>query len=208
MRRRIFAEEHLRFRDAVRRYVTDSVVPHYDAWQRQAHVPRTERDLGLPRVVLGIVVLSIALGLYFRFAVLAGQPHATVLSLVALLLTLTVSFLFAAVSAWAVACSDPSCPSCVGVNWTGRGGEHVRIAVADSGPGIPEPERELVFGRFYRGQDAGRRGEAGSGLGLAIVKSLTELHGGRVEVTPPAEGSRARGARFLVDLPGAPDEEE
>ncbi len=84
----------------------------------------------------------------------------------------------------------------------------VRIAVADSGPGIPEPERELVFGRFYRGKEASRRGEAGSGLGLAIVKSLTELHGGLVCACPPAEGSAARGARFVVDLPRAPDEAE
>jgi acyl-CoA dehydrogenase len=42
MQRRIFAEEHLRFRDAVRRYVIDGVVPNYDTWQRQAHVPRAE----------------------------------------------------------------------------------------------------------------------------------------------------------------------
>ena len=83
----------------------------------------------------------------------------------------------------------------------------VRNAVADSGPGIPEPERELVFGRFYRGKDASRRGEAGSGLGLAIVKSLTELHGGLVRAEPPAEGSATRGARFVVELPRAPDDE-
>jgi signal transduction histidine kinase len=83
----------------------------------------------------------------------------------------------------------------------------VRIAVADSGPGIPEPERELVFGRFYRGKDARRRGEAGTGLGLAIVKSLTELHGGPVRVESPAAGSAARGARFVVELPRAPDDE-
>jgi acyl-CoA dehydrogenase len=42
MKRRIFAEEHDQFRDAVRRYVEESVVPSYDAWQRQAHVPREE----------------------------------------------------------------------------------------------------------------------------------------------------------------------
>jgi signal transduction histidine kinase len=84
----------------------------------------------------------------------------------------------------------------------------VWIAVADSGPGIPEAEREQVFGRFYRGKDAGRRGETGSGLGLAIVRSLVELHGGEVRATAPATGSRARGARFVVDLPAAPDDSE
>lgn len=86
--------------------------------------------------------------------------------------------------------------------------ERVWIAVADSGPGIPESERELVFGRFYRGKDAHRRGEAGSGLGLAIVKSLVELHGGEIRITGPANGSRVRGARFLVELPAAPDDSE
>ncbi|MFN8634078.1 MAG: PAS domain-containing sensor histidine kinase [Chloroflexota bacterium] len=88
---------------------------------------------------------------------------------------------------------------------------HVEIVVADSGPGIPESERELVFGRFYRGTDASRRGEAGSGLGLAIVRSLTELHGGRVRVADPvvsSSGSAVRGARFVVELPAAPEDAE
>jgi len=42
MERRLFSEEHTQFRDAVRRYVTERVVPRYEEWQRQAHVPRTE----------------------------------------------------------------------------------------------------------------------------------------------------------------------
>lgn len=83
----------------------------------------------------------------------------------------------------------------------------VQITVADSGPGIPEAERELVFGRFYRGKDAGRRGEAGSGLGLAIVKSLVELHGGAVRAEAPADDGATRGARFVVELPRAADDE-
>jgi len=64
---------------------------------------RTERDLDLGLVVLSIVAVSVLLWLYFRFSVLAGIPHASTLSLVALGLALGVSFLFAAVSAWAVA---------------------------------------------------------------------------------------------------------
>ena len=88
------------------------------------------------------------------------------------------------------------------------GGGRVWIAVADSGPGISESEWALVFGRFYRGKEASRRGEAGTGLGLAIVKSLVELHGGEVRVTGPAAGSNARGARFVVTLPAAPDDAE
>ena len=42
MERRIFSEEHVLFRDAVRRYVTEEVVPQYESWQRGAQVPRAE----------------------------------------------------------------------------------------------------------------------------------------------------------------------
>jgi acyl-CoA dehydrogenase len=42
MERRLFSEEHTRFRDAVRRYVSERVVPRYEEWQRGAQVPRAE----------------------------------------------------------------------------------------------------------------------------------------------------------------------
>ena len=47
--------------------------------------------------------------------------------------------------------------------------------VADSGPGIPEPARGLVFQRFYRLDRS--RSTPGSGLGLALVAAIAELHG-------------------------------
>lgn len=50
------------------------------------------------------------------------------------------------------------------------------IAVADRGPGIPEPELALVFERFHRTEDA--RTMPGSGLGLSIVRDVAERHGG------------------------------
>jgi signal transduction histidine kinase len=80
---------------------------------------------------------------------------------------------------------------------------HVQVAVSDNGPGVPEAEREFVFDKFYRGRDAIRHGEAGSGLGLAIVKSLVELHGGSIHV----ENSQPRGARFVVLLPRAGEDD-
>jgi signal transduction histidine kinase len=80
---------------------------------------------------------------------------------------------------------------------------HVSLSVADNGPGVPESERDIVFDKFYRGRDAQQRGEAGSGLGLAIVKSLVDLHGGSVRV----EEAAPRGARFVVELPRAADED-
>jgi putative OPT family oligopeptide transporter len=69
----------------------------------EADAPRTERDIPMVRVAGILVATSIAIGLYFRFVVLAGQPGATGKALAALVLTLVISGLFAAVSAWAVA---------------------------------------------------------------------------------------------------------
>ena len=71
------------------------------------------------------------------------------------------------------------------------------LEVADSGPGIPPPERSRVFDRFHRGlgQDA-----PGSGLGLSIVRRIVELHGGSIEL---GEGSGGRGLLVRVRLPAA-----
>jgi signal transduction histidine kinase len=76
----------------------------------------------------------------------------------------------------------------------------VRIAVEDRGPGVPDDERELIFQRFARGSNAGRRGRGeGTGLGLALVGEHVRLHGGSVWVEPRADGGD--GARFVVTLP-------
>ncbi|MEX2049258.1 MAG: HAMP domain-containing sensor histidine kinase [Gemmatimonadota bacterium] len=72
------------------------------------------------------------------------------------------------------------------------------FTVTDTGPGIPEEHRELVFQKHYV---VDRRSAVGSGLGLAIAKEMVELHGGRITLEPPAPG---RGARFVVALPRVP----
>jgi two-component system sensor histidine kinase MprB len=72
------------------------------------------------------------------------------------------------------------------------------LTVRDYGPGIPEPERGLVFERFYRADEA--RGRSGSGLGLAIVRQVVESHGGTVS----AEAARGGGALLRVRLSGIP----
>lgn len=74
---------------------------------------------------------------------------------------------------------------------------HGRLSVSDSGPGVPDDERERVFERFWRGS-AGR-GVSGRGIGLAVAADITRAHGGRVVV----EGSDEGGARFVVTLPVA-----
>ncbi len=66
-------------------------------------LPRTDRDVPMATVAVLTAVTAVAIGVYFRFVVLAGVPGATSKALIALALTLLISFLFAAVSAWAVA---------------------------------------------------------------------------------------------------------
>lgn len=71
------------------------------------------------------------------------------------------------------------------------------LAVSDDGPGIPPEQRERVFERFTRLDDARSAETGGTGLGLAITREIVEAHGGTVTV----EQSEAGGARFVVELP-------
>jgi putative OPT family oligopeptide transporter len=64
---------------------------------------RTDRALPMSVVLLGIFLTATAIFLYFRFSVLADTPNATFLALTSVGLTLVIAFLFAAVSAWAIA---------------------------------------------------------------------------------------------------------
>ena len=71
------------------------------------------------------------------------------------------------------------------------------IEVQDSGPGIPPPDQQRVFERFYRVDHARSRDSGGSGLGLAIARWAVEANGGRIEL----ESVEGRGALFRVVLP-------
>jgi signal transduction histidine kinase len=72
-------------------------------------------------------------------------------------------------------------------------GGHTRIEVLDSGPGIPEAEREAVFQRFYRAEAGNLK--SGFGLGLSIVAAIVSLHGFTLEVGRSEMG----GARLVLD---------
>ncbi|MGE5236427.1 MAG: OPT family oligopeptide transporter [Acidobacteriota bacterium] len=65
--------------------------------------PRTDRDIPMGRVAGLLALTTVAIAVYFRFVVLAGIPGAASKTVAAVALTLLVAFLFAAVSAWAVA---------------------------------------------------------------------------------------------------------
>ncbi|MDE3121728.1 MAG: sensor histidine kinase, partial [Paracoccaceae bacterium] len=73
-----------------------------------------------------------------------------------------------------------------------------RILVADTGPGLPAPDRARLFQRFARG--AGTRAE-GTGLGLTIVAEVAEMFGGFVTLPDPD----APGFRIAVLLPLDPE---
>ncbi|MEV7283147.1 ATP-binding protein [Streptomyces sp. NPDC093252] len=80
------------------------------------------------------------------------------------------------------------------------GGGTAELVVADDGPGIPGPDRDRVFDRFTRLDDARARDTGGSGLGLAIVRDIITAHHGSIGI----EGD-APGARFVVRLPAGSD---
>lgn len=72
----------------------------------------------------------------------------------------------------------------------------VIVAVANTGDGIPAPDLQRVFERFYRVEKSRDRSRGGAGIGLAIVKQLVEMGGGRV-----GADSASGVTRFWFSLP-------
>jgi two-component system sensor histidine kinase TctE len=78
-----------------------------------------------------------------------------------------------------------------------RGAPVVQLQVDDSGPGIPEAERALVFEPFYRILD---NGSEGSGLGLAIVREIARQHDAEITLSDLPQGASAQGFRVQVQF--------
>lgn len=80
-------------------------------------------------------------------------------------------------------------------------GQTLLLQVEDSGPGVPQAERELIFQPFYRalGNEAD-----GSGLGLPIVMEIARQHGAQVLLQDAAAGQTPPGARFTVRFKALP----
>ena len=76
-------------------------------------------------------------------------------------------------------------------------GHQAHLTVADEGPGIAAQDRERIFDRFFRLDEARSRENGGAGLGLAIAKWAVEVNGGHITVEAGPNG----GSVFRIALP-------
>ena len=84
-----------------------------------------------------------------------------------------------------------------------RSSGEIEFSVTDTGPGVPEGDRERVIERFVRLDNS--RTEPGSGLGLSLVGAVMEAHGGRIQLDegPGEYGGFGPGLRVALVLPPA-----
>ena len=84
-----------------------------------------------------------------------------------------------------------------------RSSGEIEFSVTDTGPGVPEEDRERVIQRFVRLDNS--RTEAGSGLGLSLVGAVMEAHGGRIQLDegPGEYGGFGPGLRVALVVPAA-----
>ena len=79
-----------------------------------------------------------------------------------------------------------------------------KIAVTDTGMGIPEEDLAHIFDRFFRSEQSRSRSTGGTGLGLAIAAWIAARHAGRIDVTSRV----GLGSRFTLTFPLTPPEPE
>lgn len=73
----------------------------------------------------------------------------------------------------------------------------LRLSVADHGPGVPEADRERIFGGFEQGDASSTREHGGLGIGLYVCREVVDAHGGRIWV----EDTPGGGATFVCAIP-------
>lgn len=92
------------------------------------------------------------------------------------------------------------------ITYTFHGGVTVRVErrkdmiaviVADTGIGVPEHDRDKLFGKFFRAQNVIQMGIEGTGLGLFIVRSILRRHGGDISIASTEE----KGTTVTLTLP-------
>jgi signal transduction histidine kinase len=86
----------------------------------------------------------------------------------------------------------------------GRTGSFAELVVADNGPGIPEEDRERIFDRLVRLDEARDRRSGGSGLGLAIALGFVRAHGGNLTCEAPSPDEPGAVFRIVIPLPDIP----
>ena len=83
-----------------------------------------------------------------------------------------------------------------------------KFYVKDSGPGIPDEQKEIIFERFRQGSESYKRNSEGAGLGLSISKAYVEMLGGKIWVENNAsKNGFVSGATFFFTIPAHPVEE-
>jgi signal transduction histidine kinase len=89
----------------------------------------------------------------------------------------------------------------IGVNLYRDNGS-VKLEVVDQGIGIPHPEQQKIFEKFYRVGDPLVHNTKGSGLGLSLVRHIVQAHGGDVSV----DSTPGQGSKFTIALPLDPNQ--
>lgn len=85
----------------------------------------------------------------------------------------------------------------VSVKHESEGEQLIRFEISDTGIGIPESKRQVIFGMFTQANSNTTRKFGGTGLGLTITKKLVELHGSTLHL----ESDPGHGSRFFFDIP-------
>lgn len=79
----------------------------------------------------------------------------------------------------------------------GSEGKNVELKVQDSGIGVPQQQKDRLFHKFFRADNAIKSNPVGSGLGLFISKSIVQAHGGKIWF----DSKENEGSAFYISLP-------